>query len=224
MGLPVELRLKIYEYIFTRHLTPAQKMSLRKDMHCCADGPLRLAISCLCASETVHPDVLATCKQVSSEAFKSLYENLEFRIHFMTLFHDPEYLSQEFGRIPIGARPFVKNLLLVGYLETARSPESAAKGCSQITSWLPNIKHLRLHVEMDGFGLAQFAFAEKDMLEAYGVLMSLPLLQSVHLELHFVEEDQPDTECFENALREMVTSKGQEYTVEQFGHAKHECE
>ena len=61
MGIPLELRLRVYEHLLTPHLTEADLNQLR-DSHECFQARLREVPVCSCTAKNAFPQIVATNK------------------------------------------------------------------------------------------------------------------------------------------------------------------
>jgi hypothetical protein len=70
MGIPVELRLKIYEYLLSPYPKDVHSLYCRPHFE---EHRICHGLGCPCSTSDVYPDILGTSPQVYHEAIETLY-------------------------------------------------------------------------------------------------------------------------------------------------------
>ncbi|CZT24323.1 uncharacterized protein RCC_10046 [Ramularia collo-cygni] len=88
LGLPAEMRLRIYDHLLDAGRRPASEIAnplLPARWHCCFNDTRGGRMKCTCTS-TVYPAILRVCKLVNQEALPVLRASLEIRIDTPAIF------------------------------------------------------------------------------------------------------------------------------------------
>ncbi|KAK5126267.1 hypothetical protein LTR85_010502 [Meristemomyces frigidus] len=200
MGLAVETRLQVYGNLLTPTLTNAETRKLAD--HCCnkdyasrlveaLDGYRSEGIACACAGHHVQVQILRTSKQIFDEAMPVLYEKMELRLPIPDDLVDSgiDVLSKLFTTmVPYYALQHISRVVITGRLfDALAAPDEDHSQCASIEHYcailrqkLPNLKHVRLHMDDDGY-------ATMSLLKPFDHIAILPLLQSVTIRLHVRE-------------------------------------
>lgn len=241
MGIAVELRLKIYGHLLIPHLTADDKKELQRDHHCCllpracrrGKIPQDYQITtCECSSKTIHPQILATCKQVYREAVDVLHENMEPRLMFPDTperglsvedFND-SFNEQRRAKINqlllVGSPTYMvrrKQLGPSGYMMRSNAddecrcsaPESYAK---LIGASLPQLRHLRLHVETRR-PLYVCPCGKDPELLPYAHLATIPTLRSVTIKMERTFYSLVGPEIIKTAMQDKAEACGRKLEV-----------
>jgi len=164
MGLPVELRLQIYGYVF---LPVRWKYARAIRYRLLQPGPL-------------HTATLVTCKQVFSEAMPSCYNQIELNI--LTVGSNSYAYAEKLIRsIPTYALPHVNRARIHGYVQYMLDAPINFGGwelescieqyCATLSEKLPNVKELELEF-YNTYSATSF-----EGFERFGALATLPELQ-----------------------------------------------
>jgi hypothetical protein len=222
MGLSAELRLKIYDYLLTPYLTRQDDAALGYNGHCCLQElrscvmeHLRPTIACSCARKHLHPQILATCRQIRNEATEGLYSSVEMRIPGEFVSREGELVRQQLNNLPKCAAHSVERLN-IGWIVVHRLPPSRVADHNKqlidyISSTLTHVKHIRLHIDIFE---RQFDIAPATQWrDAYAVIMTLPLLQTVYVEFHALRFHwTPEMQLVENGVQQAAQSHGKKLT------------
>lgn len=197
MGIPAELRLRIYEFLFTTDTEPQQP-------HCCLPKGYNsktappLACSCMPAR---HPQILSICKLVFNEASPIFYAAVEPRLYLPTLDYTGKpaihHLKQGIDQLRKSrGSGHISRLLLIGALrliaiEIGRDDPPRLSldtpNWNMICSRLMNVRTVRIHLEIDHYFEVEIFDAETLV-----GLVALPKLRSVQLELWACKQKNKD--------------------------------
>jgi hypothetical protein len=180
LGLPAELRLRIYEYLFVSDSS--------NESYCCSlnksCGPNS---ACFSKHKNSFPNVLRLCKQVFAESYPVLYQHLEVGLAIPT-----DRIWRSNGGISVVAEVRLlerlpaygaKHIRDVQFTSTTHlltgSGKSMAELCSFLEVKLPNLQHIQLDLRLD----------EPIPLDVYsislGPIAKISSVKSVHSELEY---------------------------------------
>lgn len=223
MGIAVETRLQIYEYLLVPHCTPRDLEMLNQSGHCCMHdrGPKghifeNKYIVCKCAAKNVFPQILATNKTIFNEAVQILYENTELKVflpdvNLKLASPSTSRLGAVIDHVPHHALGCIRRIAIVGLWAQAdllypdvkwRSPID--EYCDIISTTFPCLKHVRLHLDQ---------IYEPANTKPFMGVVTLPALQSVTLQTEKSQYNPGFGKTITTAIEEKAKSLGKNLKV-----------
>ena len=213
LGLCVEIRVQIYEYLLTPHCTPEDLEEFQKSNHCCAypKGAGRNSdyyaydIACDCTNRRLFPQILATNRQIYREAAQVLYEHMELRVRLPTV----KYTIQS---LPVDTRTYIKRMVIVGspgemserHLDLtgdrARWQFPLQQYFEIIRTAFQNLQYVRLHIDM-----GEPVPGRSAVMEQFGIVATLPRLVEVVVQVD-AAMPPPGMPSWARSMRGVVTS------------------
>ena len=168
MGLAVEIRLRIYEYLLTPYCTTEDLEELRRERHHCGYPRERhrneshnTKVTCTCRNKHVFPPILSTCKQIFNEAAQILYENVELCVRLPQIYGGRRFpLCDVLEILPEYAPRHIKRMVIVGTTGEASEKHRDVRGaptwrypleqcCKILEPKFPNLQNLRLCIDFE---------------------------------------------------------------------------